>query len=215
VATAHYAIDLAAPRPLRATPWGAALLAAGLLALVWTGLTLQGQRVGRADAEATLTRLEAALADRGAARHAAATRVPTAAQQRAQAELSRLSGDLFRPWFPMLDALEASAVPKVNLQQLSVDAGFTKLQLRVDAADLPEVLQYVHALDTAGAPLQGAQLLGHEWQLAAGASRRLQARIAVGLVPMGMAMVPPPQSPSTAGCGSDPASRCLSAKATP
>jgi hypothetical protein len=213
VATEHYAIDLAAPRRLRATPLGAALLAAGLVALLGAGLKLQGQQAQRADGEATLARLEAALVDRGAARYAAATRVPTATQQRAQAELSRLAGDLFRPWFPMLDALEASAVPRVNLQQLSVDAGFTKLQLRVDATDLPEVLQYVHALDTAGAPLQGAQLLGHEWQTAAGAPRRLQARIAVGLVTTGVATAP--TSPATVGCGADPATRCLSAKAAP
>lgn len=213
MATAHYAIDLAASPRLRATPWGAAILVLGLLALAGTGFSLQGQQAQRAEGEATLLRLEAALADRGAASHAAATRVPTATQQRAQAELSRLAGDLFRPWFPMLDALEASAVPKVNLQQLSVDAGFTKLQLRVDAPDLPEVLQYVHALDTAGAPLQGAQLLGHEWQTVAGAPRRLQARIAVGLVPMGVATAPP--ASGTVGCGSDPAMRCLSAKAAP
>ena len=214
MATEHYAIDLATQRRQRATLWGAVLLAAGLIASVWTGLTLQSQQARRADAEATVTRLEAALADRGAARHAAATRVPTAAQLRAQAELSRLAGDLSRPWFPMLDALEASAVLKVSLQQLSVDAGFTKLQLRVDAPDLPEVLQYVHALDTAGAPLQGAQLLGYEWQAAvAGAPRRLQARITVGLVPMGMATAPP--ASGTVGCGSDSAMRCLSAKAAP
>jgi hypothetical protein len=213
MASAHYAIDLAAAPRLRATPWGVAGLAAGLAAVVWAGLTLHGQQAQRADAEATLARLEAALADRGAARHAAATRVPTATQQRAQAELSRLAGDLFRPWFPMLDALEASAQPKVSLQQLSVDAGFTRLQLRVDAPDLPEVLQYVHALDTAGAPLQGAVLLGHEWQTATGAPRRLQARITVGLVPMGMATLP--TAPGTPGCGADPAMRCLSAQATP
>jgi hypothetical protein len=216
MATEHYAIDLAAPRRLRATPWGAALLLVGLLVSVWTGLTLHSQQTRQAEAEATLARLEAALADRGAARHAAATRVPTAMQQRAQAELSRLAGDLFRPWFPMLDALETSAVPKVSLQQLSVDAGFTKLQLRVDAADLPEVLQYVHALDTAGAPLQAAALLGHEWQAAqAGAPRRLLARISVGLVPMGMATALPSSPPGSVGCGADPAMRCLSAKAAP
>ena len=213
MATEHYAVDLAAPRRLRATPWGAALLALGLVAVLWTGLTLQGQQAQRAEGEATLVRLQSALADRGAASHAAATRVPTATQQRAQAELSRLAGDLFRPWFPMLDALEASAVPKVNLQQLSVDAGFTKLQLRVDAPGLREVLQYVHALDTAGAPLQGVQLLGHEWLVAAGVPRRLQARIAVGLVTTGTATAP--TSPGTLGCGADPAMRCLSAKAAP
>ena len=213
MATEHYAVDLAAPRRLRATPWGGALLALGLVAVVWTGLKLQAQQAQRAEGEATLVRLEAALADRGTASHAAAMRVPTTTQQRAQAELSRLAGDLFRPWFPMLDALEASAVPRVNLQQLSVDAAFTKLQLRVDAPDLPEVLRYVHALDTAGAPLQGAQLLGHEWQAAAGAPRRLQARIAVGLVSMGVATATP--SPGALGCGADPAMRCLSAKAAP
>ena len=188
-------------------------MAAGLIAFGWTGLRLHAEQSLHADAEANLVRLEAALADRGAASHAAATRVPTAAERRVQADLAHLSGDLSRPWFPMLDALEARAVQKVNLQQLSVDAGFTKLQLRVDAPDLPEVLQYVHALDTAGAPLQGAQLLGHEWQTAAGAPRRLQARITVGLVPMNVTAVP--SSPGTAACGSDAAMHCLSAKAAP
>jgi len=213
VADEHYAIDMAAPRRPRATPWGTVLLAAGLIALGWTGLKLQVEQSQRADDEATLVRLEAALVDRGAASHAAATRVPTAAERRVQSDLARVSGDLFRPWFPMLDALEASAVQKVNLQQLSVDAGFTKLQLRVDAPDLTRVLQYVHALDTAGTPLQGAQLLGHEWQTAAGAPRRLQARISVGLVPMGKAMAPQP--PGALGCGTDAALPCLSARAAP
>jgi hypothetical protein len=117
----------------------------------------------------------------------------------------------------MLDALEASTVPRVELQQLSVDPAFTKLQLRVEAGALADVLRYVAALDQAGAPLHGAQLLGHEWQTAAGAPRRLHARIGVALWPGDGAATLPAASPSPAGvpCGADPAVRCLSAKVSP
>ncbi|WP_457338009.1 hypothetical protein, partial [Rhizobacter sp. P5_C2] len=125
--------------------------------------------------------LQTVLASRGATDRAAAARVPAAAERRLQADAARVSADLHRPWLPLLDALEASASPRVNVQQLSVDGGFAKLQLQVDAPGLPELLQYVQSLDRAGAPLHGAQLLGHEW-VANGSARRLQARIVVALV---------------------------------
>ena len=109
-------------------------------------------------------------------------------------------------------------MPRVELRQLSVDPGFTKLQLRVDAAALPDVLRYVAALDRAGAPLRDAQLLGHEWQAeAAGAPRRLQARIGVALWPGEVSGRLPTTAPLPQGvpCGADPTVRCLSAKVTP
>lgn len=216
MARAHYAVDLARPRP-RASRTGLALLALGCVAAAATGLAWQRDHAARQIDEETLARLEAAIAGRSEASRATAARVPTAGERAVQGELARLSSDLFRPWFPMLDALEASAVPRVDLQQLSVDAGFTKLQLRVDAAALSDVLRYVAALDHAGAPLHDAQLLGHEWQTAAGAPRRLQARIAVALAPgMPDARVPA-AAPLPAGgpCGLGSAVRCLSAQVSP
>lgn len=215
MAATHFAVDLAAsPRP-RASLWGMALLVLALLATAWTGLHWQQHRARHVGDAETLARLQAALADRGAASRAASNRLPSPAERRVQADLSRLSADLFRPWFPLLDALEASTVPKVSLQQLSVDAAFTRLQLRVDAADLPEVLQYVQALDHAGAPLQGAQLIGHEWVVVAGEPRRLSARIGAGLVGAAVATAVPASVPGSAACGVDAALPCLSAKATP
>ena len=180
MAAAHYGIDLAPVRP-RAGAWGRGLLALGVIAVLVAGLGLRERLVERAAIEDTLVRLEGALASRGAADRAAAAKLPGAAERRLQADAARVSGDLHRPWPALFEALEASASPRVNVQQLGVDSGFAKLQLQVDAPGLPELLQYVQALDQAGAPLQGAQLLGHEW-VANGGARRLQARIAVGLV---------------------------------
>ncbi|MEO8152746.1 MAG: hypothetical protein ABI605_06720 [Rhizobacter sp.] len=176
----HYAINLAAQRP-RASRWSWPLLALGIATACWCTHALLQARAAHEDATQTLQRLEAALAKRGAASSAAATRTPSVAERRLQADLARVSADLYRPWPALLDGLEASVVPKVVLQQLSVDSAFTKLQLQVDAPDLPELLQYVHALDTAGAPLLAAQLLGHEWQAGNAGPRRLQARISVAL----------------------------------
>jgi hypothetical protein len=213
VAAAHFAVDLwSAPR-LRGSRWGFLLLLAGLLLAAWTAMQWQ-QGQTRRDAEAeVVARLEAALAQRGAASRAASARVPSAAERRLQAELARLSADLFRPWFPLLDALASSSGPKVNLQQLGVDAAFTKLQLRVDAADLPEVLQYVQSLDRAGAPLQGAQLLGHEWVGGAGQPRRLSARISAGLSGTAVAGAMTPRV--VGSCAAETGVPCLSAKVTP
>ena len=176
----HYAIDLAAARP-RPSRWSWLLLALGIAVACWCGHAVLQARAARDDAMQTLARLEAALAKRGAATSAAATRAPSVAERRLQADLARVSADLYRPWSALFDGLEASAAPKVTLQQLSVDSAFTKLQLQVDAPDLPELLQYVHALDTAGPPLLAAQLLGHEWQAGNAGPRRLQARISVAL----------------------------------
>ena len=214
---AHYNVDLATDGRSRPSRAGALLLAAGLALAGWAGWSARQVHAAQADELATLARLEAAVAARNETRRAATLRVPTAGERRLQSDLAKVAGELARPWFPMLDRLEAHAVSQVVLQQLSVDTGFTRLQLRVDAADLPEVLQYVRRLDAAGAPLQGAQLVGHEWQggvVAGGAPRRLQARIAVGLLPQGVAAVPPP-APGGIGCGAGDLSQCLSAKATP
>ena len=211
MASAHFAVDMAATHRLRAGIWGLSLLAMGLTSFLWTGQFWWQDHALRLAEQETLSRLEAALADRGAASRAAAAHVPGAAERRAQVDLSRLSVDLFRPWFPLLDALEASASPRVSVQQLAIDSAFTRLQLRVDAADLPEVLQYVQALDRVGGPVQGAQLVGHEWLAPAGAPPRLQARISVALVAPGVASVAP--TPPVSACGADPATRCLSAKA--
>jgi hypothetical protein len=216
MAREHYAIDLAAARRFWPRPWNLVLLAIGLAASVWTGLHVQSARVAQQAAEQTLARLQAALAERGAATRAAISRAPSAGERRLQADVSRLASDLYRPWFPLFDALEASAVPKVHLQALAVDAGFSKLQLQVDAPDLPELLQYVHALDNAGPPLLGAQLLGHEWQAAGGAPRRLQARINVALVASSTAALAPKYEPAgPAACGPGALGPCLSAKAAP
>jgi len=216
MAREHYAVDLARPGQ-RAGRVGIVLLALGCLSVAVTALAWQRDHAARQTDVETLARLEAAIASRGAATRAAAARLPTAGEKLLQADLARLSGDLFRPWFPMLDALEASAVPRVDLQQLSVDPAFTRLQLRVEATALSDVLRYVAALDHAGAPLHDAQLLGHEWQTAAGAPRRLQARIGVSLSPGDVAMNLPAAAPLPAGgpCGAGAAVRCLSAKVSP
>lgn len=213
MAADHFAVDLwSAPR-LRGSRWGIALLIAGLLLAAWTTMFWQQGHARRAADADVIARLEAALAERGAASRAASARVPSAVERRLQAELARLSADLFRPWFPLLEVLESSSGPKVNLQQLGVDAAFTKLQLRVDAADLPEVLQYVQALDRAGAPLQGAQLLGHEWVGVAGQPRRLSARISAGLSGTAVAGAMPPGV--VGSCAAETGVPCLSAKVTP
>ena len=213
MAAAHFAIDLSSASRLRGGAWGIAVLAAGLLATAWTGQHWQrGHERRAADADA-VARLEAALAERGAARRTASARVPSVAERRLQTELAHLSADLFRPWFPLLDALESSGGPRVSLQQLGVDPTFTKLQLRVDAADLPEVLQYVQALDHAGAPLQGVQLLGHEWVGTAGQPRRLSARIGASLA--GRAVATGAQPAGAGACAAETGVPCLSARVSP
>jgi hypothetical protein len=189
MSSVHYAIDLS-PARLRPTRWSLALLGLGVAAACWAGYAMRRDSLAHDEDTQTLARLEGALAQRGAATRAEVLRPLSPAERRLQADLARVASDLYRPWLALLDALEASAVPKVNLQQLSVDSVFSKLQIQADAPDLPELLAYVHALDVAGAPFVSAQLLGHEWQAANGGPRRLQARISVALV----AGVPSPRA---------------------
>lgn len=203
----HFAIDFAQPRtrPHRAT-W--LLLAVGLAALLASAFALHGAWAARDENAQQVDRLQTAVARRSTqARPVAPVAKP--AEQRLHADLARVAADLHRPWFELFDVLEAHSKPQLQLQQLTVDGGFARAQLQVEAKGLGEVLAYVRELERAGGPVRGAQLVSHEWLGAAGegatapapaanpagtpvAPRRLQARIALALktLPLDVAAAP-------------------------
>lgn len=177
---AHFALDLARPR---ARPGAVVLglLVSGLILLAVAGWRtahrvgvleqVQGQlEVARTPAPSTRTPHGAPAAQRSQAlRSEAATLRGVPDPRRLDQELARVASELHRPWLPLLAALEQQAMPRVRLQQISVDAGFSRLQLQVEARDLAAVLHYVKSFDAAAAPLGAARLLSHEWVAPAGA----------------------------------------------
>jgi hypothetical protein len=183
----HFDLDLATPQP-RPAAWGLAVLLVGALLAAFAADRWLDAHVQRDEARAALVRLQQAQQRqaRVPAARAAADRA-AAADARVRADLARIAADLHRPWWALLDAVERPLGPSVQVMQIGVDAGFTRLQLQVQARTLPDVLRLVQALDGAAPPLRGAQLVGHEWvggeSAVAGAAvpRQVVARLVVQL----------------------------------
>jgi hypothetical protein len=112
---------------------------------------------------------------------------PTRAASRSLHEQALVS--LHRPWLPLLDGLERSANMPVAWRQWSVDAGFQRLNLEVEARALPEVFAYVTELqrtaqDEPLLPVASVQLISHDWQTASAAASApptVRARVAATL----------------------------------
>ena len=158
----------------------------------------------------TLAQVHASL-DR--AERARPTVAPSKADQRTHLAMQRMVEDLRRPWFALFDALELSSDRAVHLVQLSVDGGFRRVQLQVEAPRMEDVMRFVGKLDEAEQPVARARLLAQEpAPTIAGRSPMTLARIGVGLRTEASA-VPAVLEPSlrvaclgtltAAGCGLD------------
>jgi len=174
----HFGIDLRSTRR-GAGAWAVAWLLAGLLAVsLAVGAMVPLVRQFDELAE-QVERLD--LQQRRQRAGSLPERTASPAERRLRTEAERTAARLHRPWFELLDALEASAQPSVHLLQLSVDTEFSRLQLQVEARSLEAVLQYLRELEAAGPPLRAAQLVNHERTSGESGTSGVQARLSVRL----------------------------------
>lgn len=180
MAPVHFGIDfMAAPR--RTGRAGRVVLAVGVAALLGSAWLLSASWEGQREQVERLARLEAAQ-QRAAA--VVPVRAASPTEQRLRVELDRIAAALHAPWFDLLEVLEASARPSVHVLQLSVEGGFSRAQLQVEAAQLDDVLQYLRGLSEAGWPIREAKLVNHErlgGEADTGGRPRVQARIGLQL----------------------------------
>jgi len=146
-------LDLAYPQPRPASlAW--ALLALGLLAVLWAGWRYSAEAQALADAQARLDKLQPAT-------H---VRAPASRRAKAPQETSALatSGQkaLTTDWARVLATLETTRGKDIALLSLEADSIQARLELDAQARTLPAMLAYLQGLERAG--LQQVRLQTHQ-----------------------------------------------------
>ncbi len=167
-------LDYARPPTVPRLAW--LLLACGALATAIAGVEVAA-RWERVEALRVQTeRLNAtAAAAREQVRRAPRAGSENAGDRALRNDALRIERELDRPWWPLLDVLEANVADEVHPVQLSFDPEFRRATLQIEAKSLDRVFAYLHRL----AAVEGvarASVVQHEWREVGGV-RVLSARL--------------------------------------